>query len=223
MKKPRKSRRKLRWLLLISPVITIILVLLLFYKPSGYVPSDIASKRQVTEYVTHVLGQGVYNYAQRQQPFDLVIPQERTEDIIDLSKWPRASDGIRFARPKVFFLPEKIMLMGTVNIRGVDIVVTVTAKPILDPQGLLTLHLAKVKVGAMNITPLAKAIAAQIHQSSLDQPNADRDAWQIKIMASLLNDQPFDPVFPIEDKKLRIKKITLTNEKLTIRFFPAPD
>ncbi|MCJ7777179.1 MAG: hypothetical protein MUP16_02545, partial [Sedimentisphaerales bacterium] len=50
-----------------------------------------------------------------------------------------------------------------------------------------------------------------------------------RIAASLFNDEPFDPVFEIkevldgEEKKVRVEKITLTPEKLTVRLVPVAD
>jgi len=37
----------------------------------------------------------------------------------------------------------------------------------------------------------------------------------------LLTDEPFQPVFPIDDKKVRIEKITVAKEKLLLRLVPA--
>lgn len=195
--------------------------MLLLYKPAGFVSSDAASEKQASPYVSKVLAPGVYNSAQRQQPFDMIIPQERTEDIISLAKWPHQSDGVKISRPKAFFEPNQITLMGTLNIKGVDVVVTITAEPKIDDQGLLNIHLAKVKLGAVNITPVATAIAAEICKSQLAETNAPKDNWQTKITASLLKDEPFDAVFNIDGKKVRIKKVTLEHQKLTIRFVPA--
>jgi len=195
--------------------------LLLLYKPAGFLSSDDVTEKQASPYVSKVLAPGVYNSAQRQQPFDLIIHQEKTEDIISLTNWPQQSDGVKISRPKAFFEPGEITVMGMLNIKGVDVVVTITAEPKTDDQGLLNLNLATVKLGAVNITPVAKAIAAEICKPQSTETNARKDNWQKKITASLLNDEPFDAVFNIDGKKVRIKKVTLEHEKLTIRFVPA--
>jgi len=41
--------------------------------------------------------------------------------------------------------------------------------------------------------------------------------------ASLLNGEPFEPVFKIEDKKVRLEKMTIKQKKLTIRLIPVFD
>ncbi len=227
LKKTRKSKSKRRrWLIALWCAAGIIIGLgvcglLLLYKPAGFVPSDEVTEKQPSPYVSKVLAPGVYNSAQRQQPFDLIIHQEKTEDIISLTKWPQESDGVKISRPKAFFEPNEITVMATLNIKGVDVVVTITAQPTVNDQGLTNLHLAKVKLGAVNITPVARAIAAEICKSQLAETNAPKDNWQKKITASLLNDEPFDAVFNIDGKKVRIKNVTLEHQKLTIRFIPA--
>jgi hypothetical protein len=42
-------------------------------------------------------------------------------------------------------------------------------------------------------------------------------------VASLLNDEPFEPVFTIEDKKVRIKSIKILEGKMKIDFVPVLD
>ncbi len=113
--------------------------------------------------------------------------------------------------------------MGTVNIKGVEFVVTIVAEPKIDERGLLNLWVTKVKVGAMNITLLARVMAKTMYQKQLATAPLNTQDWRAKIAGSLLNDEPFEPVFKVEDKKVRVKKITITQEKLTIHLTPASD
>ena len=213
--------KKVYWLLADLGVALIILVLLL-YRPARYNPPDITYDKQVSSYLTHELLPQLYNGAQRQEPFDIVIIQENIKDIVAESKWPREYDGIKFSAPNVLFIPDSIVLMGTATLKGVKFVVTVVAEPRLDEKGLLNLHVAKVKIGAMNITPLAGIIARRMYQHQLTMTNIDKEDLRVQIAASLLNDEPFEPVFEIEDKKVRIEKIIIEQEKLTICLVPAP-
>lgn len=222
--KVRKKRkfRKLYWLLLALAAASIPLVLLL-YKPTHYDPPVFAYSREVSPYLTHELSPQFYNGAQRGEPFDLVVIQKGINDIVARSKWPREFDGISFSAPAVLFVPDSIILMGTVNIKGVEFVVTIVAEPKIDEQGLLNLRVAKVKVGAMNITILARVMAKTMYQQRLATTPLNTQDLQAKIAGSLLNDEPFEPVFKVEDKKVRIKKITVTQEKLILRLTPAFD
>ena len=38
----------------------------------------------------------------------------------------------------------------------------------------------------------------------------------------LLDGEPFEPVFEIDDEKVRISKITITQGKLTVHLVPVP-
>jgi len=73
----------------------------------------------------------------------------------------------------------------------------------------------------MNITPLAKMMAKKMYAQRLAAIRIDREALQTKIAASLLTDEPFEPVFRVDDKKARIEKITIAKEKLLLRLVPA--
>ena len=48
----------------------------------------------------------------------------------------------------------------------------------------------------------------------------DRYSLQTQIAASLLNNEPFNPVFRIDHKKIRLNKIIIENEKLTAYLTP---
>jgi transcriptional regulator of aromatic amino acid metabolism len=131
------------------------------------------------------------------------------------------SEGILLYAPAVLFVPGAVVLMGTADIKGVEFVVTIELEPKIDEQGLLNLRVAKVKVGAMNITPLAKMMAKKMYAQRVAAISIDKKAVQTKIAASLLNDEPFEPVFSIDDKKVRIEKIAVAKEKLLLRLVPA--
>ncbi|MHC4807693.1 MAG: hypothetical protein ACYTBX_15735, partial [Planctomycetota bacterium] len=103
----------------------------------------------------------------------------------------------------------------------VEFVVTIALEPRVDEQGLLNLQVAKVKIGAMNITPLAKMMAKRMYAQRIGTVPIDTEALPTKIAGSLLNDEPFKPVFRAEDKKVRVEKITIAEEKLTLHLVPA--
>lgn len=224
MKVPKKTKlKKVYWLLAGLAAVFVSLVLLLLYKPAGYNPPKAVYDKQVSPYLTHVLSPQLYNGAQRQEPFELIVTQEGINDIIARFEWPKELDGIRFSAPVVFFVPARIVLMGTVVVGGVELVVTAELNPELDQDGLLNLRVAKVKVGAVNITPLARMIARRIYLEQLGSSDINTEDIQAKLAGSLLNNKPFEPIFEIEDKKVRVKKITITQKKLTIRLVPVSD
>ncbi len=227
MKTRKKRKFKKRYWLLIDLAVAIVIFALLLCRPGRYKPPEYTDDKLVSPYLTNILGPAIHNGAQREEPFELVVTQNGINEIIAWSKWPKESEGIRFSAPVVFFAPESIEVMGAANMKGVDLVISIVAKPRLDEEGLLNLRVAKVKIGAMNITPLARMIAKRMYAQRLATVPIDTEDLGAKIAGSLLNDEPFEPVFDIaeifenENKKLRIEKITIQEEKLILRLVPA--
>ncbi|MBA7621986.1 hypothetical protein ES703_29357 [subsurface metagenome] len=224
-----KIRKKARykkltcWLLVDLTVAAVIFALLLYtpglYKPAGNDPAGY-KKGQVHPYLTH-LSSELYNGAQRGEPFELVVTQNGINEIITWSKWPKESEGIMFSAPAVLFVPGSIVLMGTAHIKGVEFIVTIAVEPRVDEQGLLNLQVAKVKIGAMNITPLAKMMAKKMYAQRLATVPVDTEALTTKIAGALLNDEPFKPVLRVENRKVRVEKITIAEEKSILHLVPA--
>jgi hypothetical protein len=230
--KVRKKRKfKKRYWLLLDLALAIIILALLFYKPARYRPPDNVpagnNKDQISPYLTNVLLPQLYNGAQRDEPFDLDIIQKGINETITRFQWPRESNGVVLSAPTVFFVPDSIVLMGTANIKGAELVVTVVAKPCLDEEGLLNLQVEKIKIGAMNITPIAKLLAKRMYAERLESVPVDLNDLRAKIAASLLNEEPFEPILNVRDifedvnKKVRVEKITITKKKLTVRLIPV--
>ena len=219
--------KKVYWLLAGLAAVPVILVLLLLYKPARYdslkVTPGGSRRGQVSPYLTHELLPQLYNGAQRQEPFELAVSQKGINEAIVLSKWPKESDGIIFFAPKVLFAANSIVLMGTTAVDGAEFVVTVELDPILDEEGLLNLRVVKVRVGVVNITPLARPIARKMYFERFGRIDSDPEDLQARIAASLLDNEPFEPVFEIDDKKVRVEKITITQGKLTLRLVPVSD
>ena len=206
-----------------------LLYFLLLHKPARYNPLNIGYDGQVSKYLTHVLLPQLHNGAQRAEPFDLVVTQKGINDTIARAKWPKYYSGIVFSAPEVLFLPDTIVLMGTAVLKRVQVVITIELNPWLDERRLLNLHVAKVKAGAMNITPLVRAVAGRMYADRVATVDIDPDDLRAQIAASLFNDEPFDPIFEIKDmfdgeeRKVRVGKITLTPEKLTVHLAPVAD
>jgi len=225
-----KNRKKARfkklviWLLVDLAVAAIIFALLL-YRPGRYKPANLSSgsykRGQVSPYLTHDLGPTFNKGIQYREPFELVITQKGITDIITRGNWPMESEGVLLYAPAALFVPGTVVLMGTADVKGIEFIITIELEPKIDEQGLLNLEVAKVKVGAMNITPLAKMMAKKMYAQRVAAIPIDKEALQIKIAASLLTDEPFEPVFRVDDKKVRIEKITVAKEKLLLRLVPA--
>lgn len=224
MKKRKKARlKKVCWLLIGLTAASVSFVLLLLHKPAHYDSPDLAHDNQVSPYLTHELLPELYNNAQLGEPFELVVTEEGMNDVIARSRWPKQSDGINFSVSKVLFETDNIVLMGTAAAGGVEFAVTVIAQAGIDRKGLLNLQVTRVKIGALNLTTLCKMIAKRIYAGRLDTADTGKKDIRLQIAASILNDEPFVPVFKIEDKKVQAEKIKITNGKLTILLTPTPD
>jgi hypothetical protein len=225
--KKAKFKKRAHLLLTVLVVVSAILIFvfaLLLYRPAHYKPLDFAHSKEVSLYLTHELLPALYNGAQGQEPFNLVVTQEGINDVVARCGWPREVGGIRFSAPMVFFVPDSIVLMGTVLLKGAEFVVTIIAEPNLDARGLLNLHVAGVKMGAVDITPLAGVLAKRIYQQQFAATiTGAEDLLGAQVAASLLNGEAFEPVFKIEDKKVRVEKIKIEQKKLTISFVPVFD
>ncbi len=223
IRKKQRYKRLICWLL-IDLAVAVTIFALLMYKPGRYDPLEGAAadhkQGQVSPYLTRLSSQ-YYNGAQQRTAFELVVTEEEINQAITGSDWPVESEGIWFYAPAVLFTPGTIVLMGTADIKGAEFVVTIELEPKIDQQKLLNLQVAKIKIGAMNITPLARLIAKKMYADRLATAPADTEEWRAKIAAALLNDEPFDPVFPAEDKNVRLEKITVTQGKLTLRLAPT--
>jgi uncharacterized protein YpmS len=230
MERDLKIRKKTRfkkiiiWLLIDLAVAAVVFVLLI-HRPGRYDPVDFNSlnheQGQVSPYLTHELSPNLYNNSQRGEPFDLVITQSGINEIVAGLGWPKYSEGVMLYAPAVLFVPGSVVLMGTANIKGVEVIITIELQPKIDEQRLLNVNVVKVKIGAVNITPLARMISKKMYTERLASMPVDTEALQTKIVGSLLNEEPFEPVFTVEDNKVRIEKITINQEKLTAHLVPA--
>jgi hypothetical protein len=211
---------KLGLLSTVSLIVTLTIIsILMLHKPSDYQSPQTIEDKQVSKYLTHVISQDLYNGAQAGEPFDLVVTEEGIADIIARSGWPKQVGEALFSVPEVKFLPDIITIRGLVNIDKVELFVVVEGTSYLNEQGLLYLHVTKVKIGAVSVTTVAKIIAGAIYNSQSGQ--IDQSDWRAKIMTALLQDEPFEPVFEIEGAKVRIDNVKIESGELTIHFVPA--
>jgi uncharacterized protein YpmS len=224
IRKKTRFKKLIFWLLIDLAVAALIFAILL-YRPGRYNPVDVdfgSDRRgEVSPYLTNDLSPKIYNGTQKGEPFEVVITQKGINDIITRGNWPMESDGILLYAPAALFVPGIVVLMGTADVKGVEFIITIELEPEIDEQGLLNLRVSKLKVGAMNITPLAKIMAKKMYAQKLSSMPVDTEALRTKIAASLLTDKPFEPIFKIDDKKVRIEKITVAEEKLLLRLVPA--
>jgi hypothetical protein len=223
--KKTSKRRKLLYWLLVDVVVAAGVIGLLFYKPAQYSPATPPdadpNADRVHPYLTHDLMPQLYNGAQSQQPFTIEVVDAVLKEAIAKFTWPQETEGVTFSAPDVRFQTGSITLMGTADVEGAALVITVELQPQLGTDGQFSIELNKVKIGAMNITPLAKMVAEQKYQEYLETVPVDTTDTRAQLAAALLNGESFDPVFQVEDKWIRLKCLTIEPSKLIAHFVPA--
>jgi hypothetical protein len=226
LEKRKTSRRKklLIWLA-VDLVVAAVVILLFLHKPSQYHPAAPAhpdpNGRQVDPYLHRDLSSRFYNGAQNQRPFEMVVLDQALNEALARLNWSEQSGGVEISRPQVFFTPGHIVLMGTITVEGADLILTIELGPQMDDQGKLNLFVNKVKVGAINVTPLVKIVAKRMYKERIESTPVDMQDVRTKVVASLLNDEPFEPVLKVEDKWVRLQSLALTDGKLAARFVPG--
>jgi uncharacterized protein YpmS len=223
IRKKSRIKRLFIWLT-IDFIIMVTVFILLMYRPGQYNPivpgPESYESEQISKYWTHELLPKIHNNSQLGRPFDLVITQEGINDIISRANWPVQSEGIMFYSPAALFVPGSVMLMGTADVRGVEFVITIEIVPMINEEGFMNLQVSRMKVGAMNITPIAKAIARKMYSQQVAAFPIDTQDFRAKIVGSLLNDEPFEPVFRIGDNRVRVEKVEIEQSRLTARMVP---
>lgn len=218
----RRIRKLLCWLF-VDLVVAVVIIGLLLHRPGGYDPADYGYEPdQVSPYLTHELSPRIYNGAQLGEPFDLVITQKGINEIVASWGWPKMSQGgVMLYSPAVLFVPGSALLMATADVGGAEFVITIKIDLEIDAEGMLTFEVSKVKVGAMNVTPLAKMTAKRMFAQKIAGLPIDKEAFQAKIVESLLNGAPLEPVFKVDGTKLRIESIAVQKQRLVARLAPA--
>jgi len=213
--------------LLIDLVVAAAVISLLLYKPAQYHPVVAAAGadpngHRVHTYVSHELMPELYNGAQDRRPFEMTVLDPRLNEALAQARWRQTSGAITLSAPAIAFQPGRVILMGTADIEGAKFIVTIEIGPQMTEEGQLNLLVKKVKVGAMNITPLARIMARRSYREQVETGLIDTADWRTKIVASLLNEEPFEPVFPVEDKWVRLTGFEITAGQLTARLVQVP-
>lgn len=221
LKISKKRKRKLLIWLAVDIAIAAILITMLLYRPGRYDPPEPADSNEISPYLTHELLNELYNNAQDDEPFELVIEQAGINDAIARANWPYESDDVTFETPQVFFNSDVILVMGPVKLKGVGLVITARVRPRLDEQGLLHLNVETMKVGAMNLTPIAKIIGQKMYQYHTTMADIDTTDLRGRLAGAIFAKTPFLPVLQIGRRKVQIDQINIEDERLTIGFSPA--
>lgn len=196
---------------------------LLLHKPADFVQPEPIKDNQVSKYLTHVLSRDLYNGAQREEPFELVVSQEGINDIVARFKWPQEFSGVSISVPEIVFEPGTIVLRGMISSAQLELLITVSGTAFTNEDGQLNLVVRNIKVGALNVTVLAKAVAQSLYENEMANRELKPDRGSDKIFAAILEGKPFDPVLEIEDKRVRIDVVDIAQGRITLYMVPAEE
>jgi hypothetical protein len=209
--------RKLCWILAAICTAVLILILLIFHKPSYYMPKRIADGNRISPYFSHILLPQLYNGLQRGEAFEVELTEEGVNDMVGRLGWPKVEGSLSFSVPVVFFRADKIVIADPVKFKGVELMVTTLIEPKIDQQGSLNLPIKKIKLGAVRFTILGKAIArrALTRQTSGIKPG--KYDFELLVVRALFDNECFEPLFDLDaGRKIRVQRITVEQGKLTI-------
>lgn len=220
--KPEKRKsRLLRWLgavLLVLAVPAVGVMLLFLYQPRAYQPQPGDESGAVSPYLTHKLGPDFINQVQLDKPFELLVEQAGLNDIIRQQDWIENFDGFSFREPVVLFDTGTIYLMGTLDYKGISSVVTVIALPQMLGDGRLELNITSIRLGVLPVTRLVGILAKRGFEQSRDcfagEPELEA------VVRAIIHNEPFEPVFKIEDRLVRVSGLGVSEQLLTLQFEP---
>jgi hypothetical protein len=224
LNRKKKKRKKLIYWLAIDFSVAFIVFMLLLYRPGQYNPLDSSEGREPNEVSPFLLklSSEINNKAQSGRPFEIEVTEEALNDMINRADWPMESEGIMLDAPAALINPDAVVLMGTADFQGLEFIITVELQAKINEQGLMNIYVPKIKVGAVNVTPLARITAKKMYADRLPLiDDADLYSWQGRIAASLLNDESFKPVFKVKNRTLRVERIAIEQGRLTALLVPG--
>jgi hypothetical protein len=208
---------------IIAITFLVIALVLTAYRPGRYTPVKIEDQNLVSPYLTHQLMPEIYNNTQLGEPFEVVITQQGLNDIVARLPQPIRLNTITLVDPQVLLIPEQIILMATVKARPIDFFITIELKPAINAEGLLNLHVNNVKLGMVNITAVTRMIGDKVYSNWVSATDAEPNDLAPMICRSLLNDEPFEPLFKTGGRQLRLSEIDIDTNGIRVKLTPIPN
>jgi uncharacterized protein YpmS len=214
---------KRQWLLLVDAaimlVVTLVAIILLLYKPAEYKARP--SSEEVSPYLTNRLIPAFYNGMQTRKPFELVIEEKPLNEAVSSFGWPQIHDNVIVSTPAISFSENAIQIISMVNYNGMDMVFSIEINPQFNEKGQLNLQIERAKIGALSVTFIVKQVAKRMFTEQVSTEEPDNIVYLA--MASLMREEPFEPVFEMQNNKVKLDNIVIEKEKLRIHFVPVAD
>ena len=194
------------------------IVILIWHKPKAYNPLQPENPEQVSLYLTHELGPEFFNQVQLDKPFDLIIEQHGLNDIVSRLDWIQQLGPLSLEQPNIIFADRSILLMGTLEYRGVSSVLSILALPAMDDNQQICMNIQSVRLGMVPVTSFVSKMSQKAFDDNRDGFKDDPEVE--KIVQAIIRNEPFDPVFRISDYRARITGFTIENNVLSLTLLP---
>lgn len=212
------------WIWLFCAVFTSVLlgIVYLFFSPSrAYHPPETDKQDEVNSYITHYLAQEIYNRSQEDDPFELLIDQDKLNEALNQFNWPQQLGDLSFSNPYAVFGEDKIYIMAELAYKDFSTVITVTMAPALSENQQLCLNIKSVRMGQLPATTVLTMIAKKYledNRAELQQQQLD-----IEVTEAIINNRYFDAVIYLYEKPLKITGLTATSGLLKATLDPIRD
>jgi hypothetical protein len=188
----------------------------LFRTPCCYRPIEIIDDNQISQYLSNVILPQFYNKSQISEPFEIVFTQAGIVDIVsrhikneDLKKWGFSDVSITFKRGR-------ILLSGKTKYHNFDFFVTAVFEPDVNRDGFCA-GLTMIKAGVRRIPFGVKFLRDRILYELAGKSSGSD---MVHYAGVLLNDNRTPAEFKFDHRNIKIKNITVDEQKLIITFLP---
>ncbi len=225
----RKSRLKIVLLTVLAvlalAIISVVVAFFSLLSNSGeYVLPENSDSNEVSPYLTHYLAPEFWNTVQKDEPFEIVVSQDGLNDVISRDSivdggWPVEYNFIRVYAPQMKFETDQITILGKAVYNEMEVYLKALGSAKLTEEGLMKIGIDDIYAGKINVRNFVLATAKKQFQEL--HPDVNSLSYDAKIAYGIINDQPFEPVFQIADRKVKVSRLDLKDGKIVIEFTPV--
>jgi hypothetical protein len=193
----------------------------LLQNPFGYKPVANEPQDQISKYLTHHISPQVYNGIQLGEPFEVQILDRGLNEIIAATYWPKTYDKYEFSMPRVNFRTGCLEILAAIKVGDeIELFVSLIDEPKITEDNKIILPVKQVQVGTVDVTTLAMLMANNYYTEKIQPQLHENDKWKKQFAQAILEQKGFDPVFKIEDKYVRLQKITFQQGVANVLLMP---
>jgi hypothetical protein len=194
--------------------------LLAWHKPAYYLPAEDKKKQAVDTYLTHELIPDIYNKSQFAEPFEVIVLENRLDELTAEFNWPLTDGSVTLQKPSFFFETDHIFIVDEILIANIPFVLTIGLCPqLVDSEqnaGYINLNIISVKVGALEIKPLALAAADRFYTEAVKPVIID--AGTRDMIEAIIANKSWDAHFTVRHRPVFIQDLKIDPDFIKIVF-----